>query len=84
MPLPTAAPIKTPNIPPIKLIKAASARNWNKMSRLFAPTAFRSPISLVRSVTDTSIIFIIPMAPTVSVILAIQTKAEVITAAVCF
>ena len=33
------------------------------MSRLRAPMAFRTPISLVRSVTDTSMMFITPMPP---------------------
>ena len=36
------------------------------MSFVFAPTACRRPISLVRSVTDTSMMFMIPMPPTIS------------------
>src|SRR5205809_2353851 len=35
------------------------------MSRLRAPIAFRTPISRVRSVTATSIIFITPTPPTI-------------------
>ena len=36
------------------------------MSRRRAPTAIRRPISRVRSVTDTSMMFMIPMPPTSS------------------
>ena len=36
------------------------------MSRGFAPTAMRTPISRVRSVTLTSMMFMIPMPPTSS------------------
>ena len=46
------------------LSTVASATNWKRMSRRFAPMAFRMPISRVRSVTDTSMIFMIPMPPT--------------------
>jgi hypothetical protein len=35
------------------------------MSLRFAPMALRTPISRVRSVTDTSMIFITPMPPTI-------------------
>ena len=38
---------------------------------LEAPSALRRPISLVRSVTDTSIIFITPIPPTTRLIAAI-------------
>ena len=36
------------------------------MSLVFAPTAWRKPISLVRSVTNTSMMFIMPIPPTIS------------------
>ncbi len=36
------------------------------MSRVLAPTARRRPISRVRSVTETSMMFMIPMPPTIS------------------
>ena len=36
------------------------------MSPLLAPTAFRMPISRVRSVTETSMMFMMPMPPTTS------------------
>ena len=36
------------------------------MSRRRAPTAMRRPISRVRSVTETSMMFMMPMPPTTS------------------
>ena len=47
-----------PNIPPIRLTKIASDKNWVIMKFSLAPRAFRVPISLVLSVTDTSMMFI--------------------------
>ena len=35
--------------------------NWTMMLRFFAPMARRMPISRVRSVTDTSMMFMMPM-----------------------
>ena len=52
--------------PPISASVTASTRNCARMSRLRAPTAIRSPISRVRSVTDTSMMFMIPIPPTSS------------------
>ena len=43
-----------------------SVRNWNRIVEVFAPKAFRMPISRVRSVMDTSMIFITPIPPTSS------------------
>ena len=43
------------------LISTASARNCCRTSRRAAPTAIRTPISRVRSVTVTSMIFMMPM-----------------------
>ena len=60
MPKPSAKPTS----PPVRLSIDASTTNWSSMSRLLAPIALRIPISLVRSVTDTSMMFIIPMPPT--------------------
>ena len=65
-------PTTTPMIPPILVSMAASVRNWYKITFFLAPIAFFRPISLVRSVTETSMIFITPMPPTRSEILAIQ------------
>jgi len=45
------------------------------MSFLVAPSAFRKPISLVRSITETSIIFIIPIPPTTKDIADVVKKA---------
>ncbi len=41
------------------------------MSLRRAPTAMRRPISLVRSVTDTSMMFMMPMPPTISEMTAV-------------
>jgi hypothetical protein len=43
---------------------AASTRNCARMSRCRAPTAILMPISRVRSITDTSMMFMMPMPPT--------------------
>src|SRR5712691_5875838 len=48
-------------LPPITESVTASIRNWSMMWRRRAPTAMRRPISRVRSVTDTSMMFMIPM-----------------------
>ena len=50
------------------------------MSHCRAPTAMRTPISRVRSVTDTSMMFITPMPPTTSEITAM---AEISSVSVC-
>ena len=57
---------KIPSTPPMTLMTIDSTKNCANISDLRAPTAFRSPISFVRSVTETSMIFIIPMPPTKS------------------
>jgi hypothetical protein len=44
----------------------ASMMNWRRMSLLLAPTAFRMPISRVRSVTETYMMFMMPIPPTTS------------------
>ncbi len=41
-----------------------SKRNWRRMLELEAPTAFLMPISWVRSETETSMMFMMPMPPT--------------------
>ena len=41
-----------------------STRNWSRTSRFLAPMALRVPISRVRSVTVTSMMFMMPMPPT--------------------
>ena len=59
-----------PTMPPVTESVAASTRNWVRMSRRRAPSALRMPISRVRSVTDTSMMFMITMPPTNSEIAA--------------
>ena len=64
--------------PPIRLITIASTRNCSSTSRRRAPTARRRPISLVRSVTDTSMMFMMPMPPTISEMAAMLPSSAVI------
>jgi len=47
------------------------------MSRFRAPTDMRMPISLVRSVTDTSMMFMMPIPPTISDTPAIAARSAV-------
>ena len=67
-------PNKTPTIPPIKDNSADSHKNWKTISLLFAPIVILIPISLVLSDTETSIIFIIPIPPTINDMDAIDVK----------
>ena len=53
----------------------ASIRNWFRMVLDVAPMAFRTPISRVRSVTDTNMIFINPMAAPINVMIAMSVAA---------
>ena len=57
-PFPTSSPNIIPIMPPARLTSIASNRNWVIMIFSLAPKAFRVPISLVLSVTETSIMFI--------------------------
>ena len=52
-------------------------RNWKRMSLLLAPIALRMPISRVRSRTETSMMFMIPIPPTTSEIEAIPARSTV-------
>ena len=65
-------PPNTPSTPPIPVNTQASVRNWARILRRFAPMAFFRPISVVRSVTVTSMMFMTPTPPTSSEMLAIQ------------
>jgi hypothetical protein len=58
------APSTMPISPPVSDTVTASIRNRARISRRRAPTARRSPISRVRSVTETSLMFMMPMPPT--------------------
>ncbi len=50
--------------PPMRQMHAASMRNCSRMVRRFAPMALRTPISRVRSATETNMMFMMPMPPT--------------------
>ena len=71
-------------IPPKLVSTAASVKNWARILFFLAPIAFLRPISLVRSVTDTSIIFITPIPPTNKEILAIQINCLFVVALTCW
>src|SRR5215471_10239893 len=62
MPLPSAMP----STPPSDVRNAASIRNWNRISTRRAPSALRTPISRVRSVTLIDMMAMTPMPPTMS------------------
>ena len=53
-----------PTIPPIIEIRVASIKNCKNISIFLAPSALRTPISLIRSVNETSIILAIPIPAT--------------------
>src|ERR1035441_8786624 len=55
------SPRPMPTAPPVRESATASTRNCAWMSRPLAPIAIRTPISRVRSVTDTSMMFMIPI-----------------------
>ena len=57
----TATPNNTPKSPPVTDIRIDSMRNCTLITKPVAPTAIRSPISYVRSVTLTSMMFMIPI-----------------------
>src|ERR1700747_1410302 len=59
-------PSHTPITPPTEDKLIASRVNCQKISRVRAPIALRTPISRVRSVTHTSMIFITPTPPITS------------------
>src|SRR5690348_8497348 len=59
-------PMMIPTMPPIAHKVIASRVNWNRMLRLVAPIALRTPISRVRSVTETSMMFMTPTPPTIN------------------
>ncbi len=69
-------PTATPTAPPTRLSSSDSVRNCQRMSFGLAPTDWRMPISRVRSVTLTSMMFMIPMPPTISDTPATQESSE--------
>ena len=74
----TATPNAKPITPPIRESTTDSIRNCFKISLDSAPTAMRMPISRVLSVTDTSMVFMIPTPPTTSEMPAIDASMRVI------
>ena len=63
-----------PMMPPMPQSMAASMRNWATMLPRWAPMARRMPISRVRSVTVTSMMFMMPMPPTSSEMAAMPAR----------
>ncbi len=59
-------PSEMPTMPPMAHSTIASSVNCRRMVRFVAPMALRMPISRVRSVTDTSMMFITPTPPTIN------------------
>ena len=59
-------PRLAPRMPPMTPIEALSNRNCAAMCPRVAPMARRRPISPVRSITDTSVMLAMPIAPTTS------------------
>jgi hypothetical protein len=59
-----AAPRNSPTRQPTRVRVAASTRNWNMISPRVAPSALRTPISRVRSVTEIIMIATTPTPPT--------------------
>ena len=66
-------------MPLTSVMMADSTRNWRLMSMAVAPSALRTPISRVRSVTATSMMFMTPMPPRASVRSATAPKKSVMT-----
>ena len=64
--VPSARPSTMPMKPPIRQRMTLSVMNCMRMADAGAPSALRVPISRVRSVTETIMIFITPMPPTSS------------------
>ncbi|MNE36162.1 hypothetical protein D3C80_1299630 [compost metagenome] len=76
--LPIAIPRKIPNAPPIMQIITASNKNCLRITAGFAPIAFLIPISRVRSVTETNLIFIKPIEAPIKVITPIAIPPQTI------
>jgi hypothetical protein len=68
-----------PISPPSAASTTASIRNCSSTSRSSAPMARRRPISRVRSVTLTSMMFMMPMPPTSRLTAATAPSSMVIT-----
>src|SRR5664280_916220 len=73
----TIRPAKMPRTPPNIEMTTASIRNWLNTTDLGAPIALRMPISRVRSVTVTNMMYMTPIAPTSSDPAATQPSSAV-------
>ena len=71
-------PRSVPTIPPTSPIRPDSIRKIVHTWLFFAPTAFITPISFVRSRTDVNIVFITPTPPTSREIPAIPARNALI------
>ena len=63
------SPSTIPMTPPSNVSVAASTRNCQRIARRVAPRALRKPISRVRLVTETIMMAMTPIPPTISAIL---------------
>ena len=73
----TPPPTRMPSSPPVTDINTDSMRNCSDMTGPVAPTAILRPISLVRSVTLTSMMFMMPIPATNSENAAATTSMSV-------
>ena len=69
-------------MPPAVAISIDSARNWKRISFRLAPTAILMPISRVRSVTVTSMMFMMPIPLMTSEIAPIRNRIRVSAVAI--
>ena len=78
--MPMPAPQMMPSTPPVEVRKIASIRNCHNTSVRRAPSALRTPISRVRSVTVMVMMLMTPMPPTIRAIDEITTSARNVAA----
>ena len=77
-------PSSTPARPPSVLMQIASARNCARICLRVAPTDKRIPISLVRSVTEISMMFMMKIPLMVKVTAATRMRTTVSAKAISF
>ena len=75
-------PTRMPMIPPAMLITTDSVRNCSSTACREAPTAMRRPISRVRSVTVTSMMFMMPIPEITSAMVETRISTIVMTSAI--
>ena len=82
---PTTRAAKPSPIKPPRMVRTIdSIKNWVKILRRVAPKALRRPISRVRSVTETYMMFITPIPPTNNEIPAIAPTTVVMVPKIVF